>query len=323
MEKARRQVETLLDDETIDTIIQEIIDSPSKQDEFGDILLSLAERGESSQEVAGFAKAMRSRMNTVSLQRQSIDVCGTGGDGSNTFNISTAAAFVVAGAGMPVAKHGNRAATSRSGSADVLESLGVRLTVEPDANANFNFLFAPEYHPAMKAIAPVRKKLGRATIFNTLGPILNPANVRYQMIGTPSSQVAERIAYAARDLGYKRMATIYNGSSVDELVTCTDNFAIEVSDRQVTRRRISPSDHNLVPADHKDLRGGTPAENAGIITSILHGETGERRDTVVLNAAYALLLQDATHSLYKAIHLAKESIDSGAAQAELEMLVKR
>lgn len=323
MEHAKQQVEHALNDETIDTMIHEVIENPSVRGEFGEILLQLASRGETSDEVAGFAKAMRGRMREVNALQHTIDVCGTGGDGAGTFNISTATALVVAGAGIRVTKHGNRAATSRSGSADVLEVMGVDLGMTPDPSARINFLFAPEYHPAMKVIGPLRKRLGVATVFNILGPILNPANVRYQMVGTSSRRTAELIAQAASQLGYNKLGVVHNIHGIDELSTKGDNYLIEVSGTEISHQTLRPSDYDLTPADAAMLRGGSPEENANIIQSILAGEPGGRRDTVVLNAAYALYLRGAAADLERGIEMAQVSIDSHAAQEELNSLIVR
>lgn len=323
MEQAKQLVANELDDETIDAMIQDLIDDPSVQIEFGEILTQLSARGESGEELAGFAKAMRSRMRHVDNMHESIDVCGTGGDHSNTFNISTAVSFVLAGAGARVTKHGNRAATSKSGSADVLEALGVDIGMAPDRDAFLNFLFAPEYHPAMKVIAPVRKRLGTATVFNMLGPILNPANVKYQMIGTPNARVANLMAHAASALDYTKVGIVYNSRSIDELTTDGENYAYEVSGEHISHHVISPDDYGLVSADINTLRGGSPAANADIIHSILGGEQGGRRDTIILNAGYALYISGVATSLRDGIERAQTSIDSGAAQGELAAMVGR
>lgn len=323
MEQAKQQVASMLDENTIDTMIEEVIRDPSSQVEFGNILIELASRGETSDEVAGFAKAMRSRMREVGSLEDTIDVCGTGGDNAGTFNISTATALVVAGAGVQVTKHGNRAATSSSGSADVLEAMGVDLEMSPDPNARINFLFAPEYHPAMKAIGPVRKRLGVATVFNILGPVLNPANVKFQMIGTSSRRTAELIAHAASKLNYHKLGVIHNVYGIDELSTQGDNFLSEVTGTEVSHQTIRPSEYGLTPADTTMLKGGSPEENANIIQSILAGESGGRRDTVVLNAGYALYLRGAAASLARGIEMAQASIDSHAAQDELNGLLVR
>lgn len=304
-------------------MIQELIDDPSVQAEFGDILIQLAERGESSEELAGFAKAMRGRMQRVEDMQDSIDVCGTGGDHSNTFNISTVVSFVLAGAGAQVTKHGNRAATSKSGSADVLEALGVDISMAPNRSARLNFLFAPEYHPAMKAIAPVRRRIGTATVFNMLGPILNPADVQYQMIGTPNARVANLIAHAVKELSYKKVGIVYNERSIDELTTDGDNFAYEVSGEYISHHVISPAEYGLMSADGHALRGGSPEENATIIEAILGGESGGRRDTILLNAGYALYINGIAKNLGDGIERARRSIDSGAARNELDALVGR
>jgi len=323
MEQAKQQISDRLSSDTIEAMIQELIDNPSVQAEFGDILMQLAERGESGEELAGFAKAMRSRMQRVEHMQDSIDVCGTGGDHSNTFNISTAVSFVLAGAGAQVTKHGNRAATSKSGSADVLEALGVDIRMAPDRGARLNFLFAPEYHPAMKAIAPVRRRIGTATVFNMLGPILNPADVQYQMIGTPNARVAKLIAHAAAELSYRRVGIVYNERSIDELTTDGDNYAYEVSGGEISHHLISPTQYGLESADGSVLRGGSPEENANIIQAILDGEAGGRRDTIVLNAGYALYINGIAENISDGIRRARISIDSGSARDQLDALVGR
>lgn len=303
-----------------------LLNGEYSQIEFGYFLSALHERGESPTEVQDFAEYMRAHALTTDGFENGIDVCGTGGDKSGSFNISTAAAFVIAGAGLMVAKHGNRAATSRSGSADVLEALGGDLSYRPQAgdDGNFSFFFAPNHHPAMRHIAPVRRALDTPTVFNVIGPLLNPASVRYQIIGTPDQETAELIAHAATGLGNRAMGVFYNDEGLDELSTNATNHLLEVRGDTITRRDLVASDYGLHPAQPQDITGGTPAENAEILKEVVSGiDHSPRRDVVVLNAAYAIYIAARAQQLEDAIRVAEQSIDSSRALAELETYLSR
>ncbi|HEY7024595.1 MAG TPA: anthranilate phosphoribosyltransferase [Candidatus Limnocylindrales bacterium] len=289
------------------------------------LLLALRMRGEKVDELTGFARAMRERVVAIHAPEGAIDTCGTGGDGSKTFNISTASALVVAATGVPVAKHGNRAMSSATGSADVLEALGIPIDLTPEqasralATDGFAFLFAPSYHPAMKHAGPVRRELGVPTAFNLLGPMTNPAGVRRQVIGVADPTVAAKVAHVLHHLGTER-AFVVHGDGVDELPLDGTGVAYDVSAGGVRKRRIDSSALGLEAAPSSDLRGGDAALNASIIESILRGETGPRRDVVLLNAGAALLVAGRVPTLRHGVHLAATTIDGGRARAHLARL---
>ncbi|NCU37544.1 anthranilate phosphoribosyltransferase [Candidatus Saccharibacteria bacterium] len=321
MERSQHDLTTTLTNDAIESMITDILQTDKNHEDFAEVLTTLANRGETPDEIAAFAQAMRKRMKIVGGLQNSIDVCGTGGDHSNTFNISTVAAFVVAGAGARVVKHGNRSATSKSGSADVLEALGAQLDTQPHEDAMMNFLYAPNFHPAMKIIAPIRRRLGIATVFNVLGPILNPAQVDYQIIGTPNEQTARLIANAIAKLDHKKVGVIYNRYSIDELTTLGDNYVIEVKDGAISERTIIPKDYGFKLGDRLQLQGGDPIENAAITRNILNGHHSEKRDAVILNAAYALSIYGKADTFQAAIYQAETSIDSGAAANSLDEFI--
>jgi len=290
------------------------------------LLVALRSRGETVDELTGFAQAMRERVRAVVAPDGAIDTCGTGGDGSATFNISTAAALVVAAVGVPVAKHGNRAVTSQAGSADVLEALGVPIDHDPDTAAaairelGFAFLFAPAYHPAMRHAGPVRRELGVPTCFNLLGPLTNPAGVRRQVMGVADPRAAARVAQVLHLLGAER-ALVVHGDGVDELPLDDSGVVYDVSAAGVRRRRVSSERLGLRRAARDELRGGSAAENAALIEGVLGGtDPGPRRDVVVLNAGAALLVAGRVRRLADGVRLAARVVDGGDAQRLLERL---
>jgi anthranilate phosphoribosyltransferase len=303
----------------------QVMDGEATPSQLGGLLLALRLRGEKVDELTGFALAMRERVVPITAPRDAIDTCGTGGDGSKTFNISTAAALVVAAAGVPVAKHGNRAMSSATGSADVLEALGIPIDLTPAdasealARDSFAFLFAPNYHPAMKHAGPVRRELGVPTAFNLLGPMTNPAGVRRQVIGVADPTVAAKVAHALYYLGTER-AFVVHGDGVDELPLDGSGVAYDVSSGGVRKRRIDAATLGFAPVASSELRGGDAAENAAIIESVLSGEHGPRRDVVLLNAGAALLVGGRVPTLRHGVALAASTIDSGRTGALLEQL---
>ena len=307
------------------TAMGAVMDGEATPAQLAALLVALRMRGETVEELAGFAAAMRERVLHVDAPDGTIDTCGTGGDGSGTFNISTTAAFVVAAAGVPVAKHGNRAVTSRSGSADVLEALGVR--TDHDANSaaealrgdGFAFLFAPGFHPAMKHAGPTRREIGVRTAFNLLGPLTNPAGARRQVIGVGDAAAAPRLAEVLRLLGVER-AFIVHGDGLDELPLDGSGVLYDVTADGVERRAIDAAALGLRSAPNSDLRGGTPEENARLVEAVLEGEAGPRRDVVLLNAGAALVVAGRAADLPAAIALARATIDSGAAAGLLARL---
>jgi anthranilate phosphoribosyltransferase len=303
-----------------------VMDGEATAVQLAGLLIGLRGRGETVDELAGFAEAMRERVVPVSAPEGAVDTCGTGGDGADTFNISTAAALVVAGAGVPVAKHGNRAVTSRSGSADVLEALGVPVDHGPQeaaaalARHGFAFLFAPGYHPAMRHAGPVRRELGVPTCFNLLGPLTNPAGVRRQVVGVADPAAAARVAQVLHVLGAER-ALVVHGDGVDELPLDGSGVLYDVSPLGVRRRRVDARRLGLQGADRHALAGGDAEHNAVIIRAILAGtDRGPRRDVVLLNAGAALLAAGRARTLGAAIDLAAQSIDLGQAQRLLDGL---
>jgi anthranilate phosphoribosyltransferase len=273
-------------------------------------------RGETVDELAGFASAMRERVVHVDAPDGAVDTCGTGGDGSGTFNISTAAALVVAAAGVPVAKHGNRAITSQSGSADVLDALGVR--IDHDAASagaalreiGFAFLFAPGFSPAMKHAGPTRREIGVRTAFNLLGPLTNPAGARRQVVGVADSAAAPRLAAVLHRLGVDR-AFVVGGEGLDELPLDGTGTIHDVTPDGIETRPVDAATLGLTKAPNSRLAGGTPAENARIIETILRGEPGARRDVVVLNAAAALVVAGVAETLEDGVDRAALTIDAG------------
>jgi len=280
------------------------------------LLVALRMRGETVDELAGFASAMRDRVVHVDAPEGVVDTCGTGGDGSGTFNISTAAALVVAAAGVPVAKHGNRAITSQSGSADVLDALGVR--IDHDAASagaalgelGFAFLFAPGFSPAMKHAGPTRREIGVRTAFNLLGPLTNPAGARRQVVGVADSAAAPRLAAVLQRLGVDR-AFVVGGEGLDELPLAGTGTIHDVTPDGIEIRPVDAATLGLTKAANSRLAGGTPAENARIIETILRGEPGARRDVVVLNAAAALVVAGVAATLEDGVERAALTIDAG------------
>jgi anthranilate phosphoribosyltransferase len=309
-------------------VMSEIMGGEATPAQIAGFLVALRAKGETAAEVAGCAEAMREHVLAVTPTRDDvIDVVGTGGDGSRTFNISTTAAIVAAAAGAGVAKHGNRAVSSVSGSADVLEALGFVLEQPPERIAEsidtlgFGFMFAPLHHPAMRHAAPVRRELGTRTIFNVLGPLTNPAGARAGVFGVYSPEVARTVADALAVLGSHRAFVVHGAHGVDELSPAGANLVLEVVDGKVTERQIDPSELGLERCDPADLVGGSPADNAQTARDVLAGSPGAKRDAVVLNAAGAIAAAGHAADLQQAIPLATKAIDSGAAAARLEELV--
>jgi anthranilate phosphoribosyltransferase len=294
----------------------------------GALLMGLRVRGETVDEIAGAARAFRQCAVSVKAPEGAIDTCGTGGDAKNTHNISTCAAFVVAGVGVPVAKHGNRSISSRSGSADVLAALGVNIECGPETVARcieqcgLGFMFAPVHHPAMQHVTKVRRELGIRTIFNLLGPLTNPAGTKYQVVGVFAEQWVEPIARVLGLLGVERAWVVHGADGLDELTT-THISHVAVLDRgRVSTFKISPRNAGLPDARPEDLTGGDAIGNAAHIRAVLQGNRGPLRDIVLLNAAAALLVVGKAHSLREAVAIAAESIDSGKAKAVLDALVE-
>jgi anthranilate phosphoribosyltransferase len=287
-------------------------------------LVTMARRGETATEIAAAARAMRARMIAVEAPEGAIDVCGTGGDGHHTLNVSTAVSLVVAAAGVPVAKHGNRAASSKAGAADTLEALGLNLdkaaaTAEATlADLGICFLFAQNYHPALKRLGPIRKAIGERTIFNLMGPLANPARVRRQLVGIARPAYVPIYAQALSDLGVDRAMIVSGDEGLDELSLAGGNDVAEVTaDGLVAMRRLTAADLGLATHPVEAIRGGDAAHNAAALRALLQGEAGPYRDAVLLNAAAALLVAGAVPDLREGVEEAAETIDRGLANALL------
>ncbi|MFC1658248.1 anthranilate phosphoribosyltransferase [Candidatus Omnitrophota bacterium] len=290
-------------------------------------LSALNQQGETSEELAAAIKVMRRYATKInSRHRVILDTCGTGGDQKHTFNISTAAAFVAAGAGIAVAKHGNRSVSSKSGSADILEALGVNINMNKEISqqclddTGITFLFAQKFHPAMKYVMPARKAMGVRTIFNFLGPLSNPAGATHQLLGVYDSRWAHILAYALANLGIEHALVVHGLDKMDEITTMGKTLVYEVKGARVEEDEISYGDFGFPQARLSDLSGGTAEDNAGILMDVLNGKTGAVRDIVVLNAAAAIFTADRSASIKGGIKLAAESIDSGQALKKLELL---
>lgn len=293
------------------------------------MLIGLKMKGETTDEIAGAATVMRASAEKIKAPENALDTCGTGGDTSGSYNISTAVAFVVAGAGVPVAKHGNKAVSSRSGSADVLRELGVNIdadkSVMEQALANYGicFMMAPKYHYAMRNLAPVRQELGTRTIFNILGPLANPAGAQYQLLGVYSRDLVVKMAMALSMLGSKRAWVVHGADGLDEITTTAITHVAQLSEGKVSTFTINPSDYGIELATSADLQGGDAAHNAHALRELLLGRGKKSyRDIVLLNSAAALVVCGKAPDLYNGLVIATESIDSGSANEVLLKLVK-
>jgi len=298
--------------------------------QIGGLLVALRMKGEAVDEIAGFARAMRRGAIRVPTDaRPLVDLCGTGGDGRNTFNISTTAAFVVAGAGLPVAKHGNRSVSSQCGSADVLEALGVRLDLSPGDvgrcidEVGIGFLYAPALHPAMRHAIGPRREMGVRTVFNLLGPLTNPAAAGVQLLGVFDPALTEPLAEVLRSLGSRSALVVHGGGGLDELSTLGPNRISRLSDGAVHTTTLDPTSLGLPPSRLAGLAGGSTTENARILRDVLEGQPGPKRDIVLLNAAAALVAAERTADLAEGLSIAAEAIDSGRARERLDALVAR
>jgi anthranilate phosphoribosyltransferase len=309
-------------------LIDQMLSGQADEHQVGELLLALREKGESVSEIVGAASAMRKHMTRIPHHhRVLLDTCGTGGSRSGTFNISTAVAIVTAACGVPVAKHGNRKATSRTGSADVLEELGVGIESEPEVVARrldeigICFCFAVKLHPAMKHVVGIRRKLGVKTLFNLLGPLCNPAAASHQLLGTSTPETQAKIAESIAQLGTTRSFVIHAADGQDEVSLDGYTDAIEVRDRQVVgSQRWTPADFGLLPAGSEALAAADPAESAAIIRRIFAGQPGPCRDTVVAGVAATLLLAGASETLQSGARTAAEIIDTGKAAEKLAQL---
>jgi anthranilate phosphoribosyltransferase len=295
--------------------------------QMGGLLMALRVRGETVDEITGAVTVMREKMLRVTAPSDAIDVVGTGGDASGSFNISTCAAFIVAGAGVPVAKHGNRALSSRSGAADVLGALGVAIELAPEGvarcirDAGIGFMFAPAHHPAMKNVGPTRVELGTRTIFNLLGPLSNPAGVRRQMVGVFSRQWIEPLAQVLRNLGSESAWVVHGSDGLDEITTSGPTHVAALDQGTVRTFTITPEEVGLERVKPEALRGGDAKDNAAALMNVLKGKKGPYRDVAILNAAAGLVVAARAKDLKQAVALATRSVDSGEAEGRLERLI--
>jgi len=296
--------------------------------QMGGFLMALRTRGETVDEYAAAASVMRAKCNAVRAPAGAMDIVGTGGDGKGTLNISTATAFVVAGAGVVVAKHGNRNLSSKSGAADALTELGLNVMVGADvverclAEAGIGFMMAPMHHPAIRHVMPVRAELGTRTIFNILGPLTNPAGVKRQLTGAFAASLIRPMAETLLTLGSEKAWLVHGADGTDEISICGPTSVAAVEDGTVREFTIHPEDAGLTPHPFEAILGGTPAENAAAFRALLDGEKGAYRDAVLLNAAAALVVADRAGTLAEGVALSREAIDSGAAGAKVEALCR-
>tara|TARA_B100001989_G_scaffold36220_1_gene21567 strand:- start:495 stop:1508 length:1014 start_codon:yes stop_codon:yes gene_type:complete len=305
-----------------------ILEGKASEKQIEKFLLSLRERGEKIDEITAATRVMREKSFKVSAPDNAIDTCGTGGSGSGKYNISTAASLVAAGAGAVIAKHGNRALSSKSGSSQVLEELGVKLNIEPNKitecieKSNIGFMFAPNHHPAMKYVGPVRQRLKVRTIFNILGPLSNPANVKKQLIGVFDKKWLEPMTETLRSLGSQRALLVNGSDGLDELTTTGVSYVAELNDHNIKTYEINPEKLGLKLSKFDDLIGGDPKQNAKKIINLLEGEKGPYRDIVLLNSAAALYVDGKVKNLKDGISMSENSIDNGNAKIALDNLVR-
>jgi len=311
----------------IQDVMRQIMSGKATEESIADFLMALREKGPTIEEITGAAKIMREFVVGIKTRHKNIlDTCGTGGDKKNTFNISTIAALVVAGAGVIVAKHGNRSVSSKCGSADILEALGVKLDLEQEHlsacldEVGIAFLFAQKLHPAMKNVAAVRKKLGVETIFNILGPLTNPAQATHQIMGVYSREYVEPMAEVLKNLGLKRALVVHGNDGLDEITTTEKSFISEYNGKEIITYEIDPDELWMSRANPKDLQGGELEDNVQICNDILNGSDGPKRDIVLINAAYALYVAEYAQNISQGLDIAKEAIDTGKAMKKLEEL---
>jgi len=309
-------------------VMEEIMQGEVTPAQLGAFVTALRIKGGTADEITGLASVMRAKALRVVIDEPVLDVVGTGGDSSHTFNISTAAAFVAAGAGIKVAKHGNRAMSSRCGSADVLESLGVRIDLNAEQvqrciqEVGIGFMFAPAFHPAMKYAAAPRREIGIRTVFNILGPLTNPAGAKAQVVGVADSQLVEKLALVLQSLGCQRALVVHGEDGLDEITITGKTQVFELKDDCITGYSISPEDFGLSRASSDSLKGGTIDENAALLRSVLAGTPGPQLDVVLMNAAAALLAGDRVETLQRGVDSAREVLDGGLALAKLEQLME-
>jgi anthranilate phosphoribosyltransferase len=308
-------------------VMDEIMSGEATPAQFGAFVTALRLKGETVDEIAGMARVMRDKARRVHVEGPLLDTCGTGGDASGSFNVSTAAAFVAAGAGARVAKHGNRAMTSRCGSADVLEALGARIDLSPEQVAacleetGFGFMFAPGFHPAMKFAAGPRREIGVRTVFNILGPLTNPAGATCQVLGVADPSLAEKMALVLARLGSRRALVVHGRDGLDEMSISGPTLVWELAGGGVRQYEVTPQEAGLTPSKAASVSGGTPEENAAALREVLSARPGPLRDIVLLNAAAGLVAFDMASTLAEGVAMAAAAIDGGAARERLERFV--
>jgi anthranilate phosphoribosyltransferase len=308
--------------------MQEMMTGEATPAQVGALLVGLRMKGETADEVTGMARVMREHSLSVDVAGPLVDTCGTGGDNQNTFNVSTAAAFIVAGAGARVAKHGNRAMSSACGSADVLEALGAKIDLSPEQvaqcieHSGIGFMFAQAFHPAMKHVAPVRREIGVRTVFNILGPLTNPAGAEAQVLGVARPELAPLLLEVLGRLGAEHALVVHGCEGLDELSLSGPSIVHELRDSKAREYTVTPEEFGLTSAPIEAVRGGSAEENATKLRAVLTGEPGSHRDIAVLNAAAALVAADIAADMGAGVKAAQDAIDSGAANAKLEAFVE-
>jgi len=309
-------------------VMEEIMTGEVTPAQFGAFVTALRLKGETVDEIVGLVKTMRAKAITVNITEPVVDTCGTGGDGLHTFNISTATAFVTAGAGLKVAKHGNRAMSSQCGSADVLAALGVKIDLNAKQvrrcleEVGMGFMFAPVFHPAMKYASAPRREIGIRTVFNIIGPLTNPAGAKAQVLGVADESLLEKLASVLQSLGCNHALVVHGDDGLDEVTITGKTRICELKNSRIQSYTISPGDFGLSQASLEDLRGGSADENATLLRSILVDATGPQRDVVLMNTAAVLLAGERVSTLQEGINLAKEVIDSSQALMKLEQLIE-
>ena len=309
--------------DTAQAVMNQIMTGEASPVQMSAYLTALSLKGETIDEITASAQGMRSHCLRLLHDVDALEIVGTGGDHSNTFNISTAASIIASAAGIPVAKHGNRSASSKCGSADVLEALGVNISISPEKSAELLknigicFLYAQNYHLSMKFVAPIRRELGIRTVFNILGPLTNPAGAKMELMGVYDRELVEPLAQVLCNLGVKSAMVVHGEDGLDEISMCAPTFVCEVKDGWVKSYTIKPEDFGFSRCNKEDLIGGDPAENAKILKSLLEGESGAKRDAAVLNAAAAMFITGKYESIRAAVTVANEVIDNGKALQKL------
>lgn len=309
------------------SVMEDIMSGEATPAQIGAFVTALRIKGETVEEIVGLARTMRAKAVPVTVPEPVVDTCGTGGDGLQTFNISTAAALVAAGAGLKVAKHGNRAMSSQCGSADVLEALGVKIDLNAEQvqeclqKVGMGFMFAPIFHPAMKHAAAPRREIGIRTVFNILGPLTSPASAGAQVLGVADGALLEKLASVLHGLGSHHALVVHGEDGIDEISLSSDTRVCELKDGGINRYAINPEDFGLPGVTLDSLKGGTAIENADLMRRLLAGAPGPQRDVVLINAAAVLLAGDKVETIHQGISLAREVVDSGQARAKLEQLI--